>query len=371
MNYFINYLQTAVVGDIIGYRDGIWEFNGRSNESYRQVGYQYTNEIVFQFIALGGIVDIDIRNWNISDDTIMLYDTAEVLCRDFASLDNFGDNLAREFAAHLQDIKKGHGGNRTIQSLTAIQSGVDWKKLPYDPTAKGSGTAMRTSVIGVLFCGEENRDKLFDLTITACRITHFSVVGILSGLQVALFSAYAVEGVPCYLWIDDMMRDIDIHYKKLEKIFKGKEWEIEFQEFSGKMKKYSKWRFTHIDSASGINHLSSKLTTNPAVRIKYLADHFTDSTTDNFFPGGRGDEAALLAYDALIESQGIWEKLVVYGCLHSGDSDTVGSIAAGLFALVYPNNVKKYDHPHVARLEETDVKKSMKKAMMNLKKFRN
>jgi ADP-ribosylglycohydrolase len=360
VDYILQYLSAAVLGDIIGYRDGIWEFNGRTNESYRQLGPEYTNEIVFQFLALGGVNDIDIRLWNYSDDSIMLIDTVEVIIGAFDSLNDFGDKLAKSFVTNLHAIEKYDGGRRTIQSLTAIKNGTRWKDLPYDPTAKGSGTAMRTSIIGVLYSGKDYRMTLVALTIIACKITHFSVVGIMSGLQVALFSAYAVENIPYCQWNEQFLKDIqsDEIYKYIKGIFKGKVWEIEFEEYLGKMGKYQQWRFSHTRGPEGINYLASKMMINPATRIKILADKFTDSKPGNFYPGGRGDEAVLLAYDAFIESQGSWEKLIVNGMLHSGDSDTVGSISAGWFALVYPGKIPKYDNP---RLDMEPLRSGLKK----------
>ena len=43
----------------------------------------------------------------------------------------------------------------------------------------------------------------------------------------------------------------------------------------------------------------------------------------------------IMAYDALIDCDGLWEKLVFYSMLHPGDSDTVGAIAGGLYGIVY------------------------------------
>lgn len=350
IDYFLQYLSACVLGDIIGYRNGDWEFNGKGpNGLYYQQGYQYTNEIVFEFLALGGINDIDISYWKMSDDSIMLLATAYALFSGFTSLDDFGKILSDNFVKSLDAIKNGAGGRRTIQSLETIKSGTSWKNIPYDPSAKGSGTAMRTSVIGVIYCGESQRDILTDLTIVACRITHYSVIGIMSGIMVAYFSAYGIEGVPYYQWLQKLIVDFesDIINGKFNSVFKKKEWRIEHSLFLGRLKKYQTWRFSHTRSPDGINHLMDRLMTNPSIRIKFLADNYTDSTTEHFFPGARGDEAPLLAFDALIQCQGSWEKLVVNSMLHSGDSDTIGTIAAGWYSLIYPGKIPKYINDHL------------------------
>jgi ADP-ribosyl-[dinitrogen reductase] hydrolase len=43
----------------------------------------------------------------------------------------------------------------------------------------------------------------------------------------------------------------------------------------------------------------------------------------------------IMAYDALIDCDGLWEKLIFYAMLHPGDSDTVGAIAGGLYGILY------------------------------------
>lgn len=343
--YIARFIYTSMIGDIIGYRNGEWEFNGKGADGlYYQVGSEYTNEIVFQFLALGGINNIDIKYWDFSDDSIMMLNTAKILTDKYKSEKDFGDKLSSEFVKNLNEIKRYHGGIRTVQSLEIIKNGTSWDHIPYDPHAKGSGTAMRTSIIGVFKHGLKNRESLIKLTIIACKMTHYSVVGVYSGLMVALFSAYAIEDIPFYQWLDKCIEDFGKYEKLIKSVFVGKDYELEEQLFFGKFKKYLHWRFSHTRSIDGINHLMDKIMINPAVRIKYLTDNFLESKPDYFFPGGRGDDAVILAYDALIQCQGYWEKLVINGMLHTGDSDTVGIIAAGWYALVYSGQIPEYNN---------------------------
>src|SRR4029078_3293073 len=55
------------IGDTIGYNNGKWEFNyGNVRE-----GPEYVNELIYEYIYLGGINDLDIKNWKASDDSIL------------------------------------------------------------------------------------------------------------------------------------------------------------------------------------------------------------------------------------------------------------------------------------------------------------
>ena len=76
--YLANYLHASSLGDIIGYKNGDWEFNGKKNSSYdeyKRQGYQYTNVIVFEFIHLGGINNLKYDNNNINAVKITSYFT--------------------------------------------------------------------------------------------------------------------------------------------------------------------------------------------------------------------------------------------------------------------------------------------------------
>ena len=63
--------------------------------------------------------------------------------------------------------------------------------------------------------------------------------------------------------------------------------------------------------------------------------------------GGNGQSAVIMAYNALLDCDGNFEKLIYYSMLHGGDSDTVGAIAAGFYGSVYgfgnvPDHMLKY-----------------------------
>src|ERR1700747_2245328 len=51
-----------MLGDIIGYKNGEWEFNNGTE----RVTAEYTNELIYDFISLGGINDFSIENWSVS-----------------------------------------------------------------------------------------------------------------------------------------------------------------------------------------------------------------------------------------------------------------------------------------------------------------
>jgi len=64
------YVATIVLhalGDTIGFKNGDWEFNYFK----KVITLDVTNELLYEFISLGGINGINLKNWFVSDDTII------------------------------------------------------------------------------------------------------------------------------------------------------------------------------------------------------------------------------------------------------------------------------------------------------------
>ena len=68
--YLLSYFET------LGFNNTQWEFNyGNGNiEDKGNAGYIWLN-IIHHFFSLGGFSNIDLTNWNCSDDTIMMIST--------------------------------------------------------------------------------------------------------------------------------------------------------------------------------------------------------------------------------------------------------------------------------------------------------
>lgn len=315
------------LGDTLGYYNGNWEFNYMDPN----VGPEYANEMIYEFISLGGINDISIVNWQSSDDTILYMATYHVLTEEIKTIDEFGNKIRNAYINALPMIENRGIGETTKRSLE-IQKNIKWNQLPYNNMDIGAGAAMRSGCIGIFFPGKHNRKKLIALAVESSRITHNSAIAILGSVVAALFTAYAIERTPIEHWphklfkllksnkIDDYMeksRPNEYHLYARDKVIYIGQWE-----------KYISIRFSGLKP-----RLDNKILKNPVKRIAYLSANFSKGHQNN--PGSCGDDAVIMAYDALLESGDILEKLIVYAILHPGDSDTVGAIAMGWFGAFY------------------------------------
>ncbi|XWV25149.1 ADP-ribosylglycohydrolase [Tupanvirus deep ocean] len=316
------------LGDTIGYHNGNWEFNyGNVRE-----GPDYVNDLIYEFIDLGGVNDMSIKNLYASDDTILYLATLEVLVNTFNSINDFGEIVKNAYIDTLPLIENRHPGNTTQISLE-IQKNIAWDKLPYNNKAIAAGSAMRSGCIGMFFPGTHNRKRLVALSVESSRITHNSAIAILASVTAALFTAYSLEKVPINEWPNKLIKLLDSglvdDYIKESRPNDFQDYMRDKILYVGQWRKYLELLFTGTKPKMDIKTMK-----NPVQRYKYLIDNFSKGCD---IPGSCGDDALIMAYDSLLRSVGTFEKLIVFSVLHPGDSDTVGSIAFSWYGGVYHN----------------------------------
>lgn len=325
------------LGDIIGYRNGIWEFNGDAELKDGAVNYDLTFNMIEEYVGLGGILDLDISNWNYSDDTILYMTTRNFIEDHLDGMTNdhqrLMNTLVKLYITTLPLLRQRHGGDTTIRSLEAMRE-LKWNLLPYNESMIGAGGCMRTGCIGLYFFGSGNRQKLVELAVDISCITHNSAISILASVTTALFTAYALECVDVKEWASRLVTfletEIVVNYLRRSRpnivVFFNRDSILYIQ----KWRDYIRLRFSGTEPKVGLHQFTS-----PVARFRYLAENF--SKNDPTFPGGTADSCVIMAYDAILSSESKLEKFTIYSCIHPGDSDTVGAIAGGWYGAMYSN----------------------------------
>lgn len=321
------------LGDTIGYRNGDWEFNHKNRTGISKP--EDANNMIAEFIHLGGINKLSIVNWIASDDTILYLLTYVVLMQKLPSIQDYGEQLRKNYVDNWDKMVNRAPGFTTSRSIQILQNpDVKWDSLQYDPTANGNGSCMRTGCVGIFYPGKSNRKKLIALAVEGSRVTHNSATAILGSITTALFTAYAIERVPITHWphrLLKLLNSLKINsYMEASRPTEYKLFLRDKQFYIAQWQKYVNFRFA---GASVVPRTDRRTMNNPVERIKYFAESYSKSHLDN--PGGCADDACIIAYDALLESGDNLEKLLVYSILHHGDSDTVGSIAFSWFGAYY------------------------------------
>lgn len=327
------------LGDTIGFKNGDWEFNFFVYE--RLMSLDYTNEMIYEFIQLGGVNGIDLSGWRISDDTMFHLAIGQSMLQYKGKVDkkfielvknNMKETLIEALSdkRHKDPDKKidRYVGTTTLESIKEFKDNYDARNSEYNDYAGGNGCAMRNLVIGLCLYGKKNRDKLIDVSIITSQLTHNNPIGYLAGFNSALFTALAIEGEPIETW-----PYILIDYLKSDKLksFLSLENLEQSYDHTTYIKYWQKYIDTKFDNKKPIRNKSFA---NPMYRIRYYHDNFHESTGSKQI-GASGYLCMIMAYDSLLDCDGKWEKLIVYSILHSGDSDTIGAIAGGLYGTIY------------------------------------
>ena len=332
-------MMLHALGDTIGFKNGDWEFNHFINN--RSITLDFVNEMIYEFIALGGINGLNLHGWHISDDTLFHLAIGKALLSyegriDDVFIDKVKDQMKKTLAKIISDENPTDSAQRIIRYIGAQTSSSiknfsdthDARFDDYNPAAGGNGCAMRCCVIGMCLYGEKNRDQLAECSIVTSMLTHNNPIGYLGGYTVALFTALALEKQPIETWpfilIDKLQSDklvSFLHTKNLDEMW-------DYNQYIKYWKKYVDTRFVNKKP------LREKANSNPLYRMKYYHNNFFKGT-GSVQLGDSGYLCPIMAYDALLDCDGKWEKLVIYGMLHSGDSDTIGAVAGGLYGAVY------------------------------------
>lgn len=337
-NYEERYIATMVLhalGDTIGFKNSEWEFMKTKSLSDNVM------EKVYEFVHLGGVNNVPQKGWNISDDTLMHIQVAKTLLSNYSTVSTFCSNMVNEFLdvyktefSSQEGINKRRPGIRLLSSLKKLNIDPSFDNLGYNYYSGGSGASMRSSCIGLAYYGINNRNELIKYSIESSRVTHNSAIGYLGGMVAALFTAYAMENKDIKLWpylMMDLFKNDTIN-KYIETSNRDyNEYKNDVHTFINKWSIYMNHKFN--DDGSIIYRRSTK---NLVYRTNYYYDNFGFHDKNNeMFPGSGGDDSVIIAYDALLDSEGNWEKLIFYAMLHGGDTDTTGCIAASWYGAIY------------------------------------
>jgi ADP-ribosylglycohydrolase len=334
----------AALGDVIGFNNGIYEFNNSNDfsintigDNYIVEGSHYSNYIIFDFINTCGFYNCPLPNMTISDDTIFHLSMAKAFIE--SNENNFLANIEKNMIKEINTsekiseiINKYRVGNVTLNSLIKLKNGDNWLKFPYKENDGGTGGCMRTMCIGLIYPNINQREKLIKLALLSTRITHNNAIAWLGAITSALFVSLAINNIEPSNWIFELISLLEssiidniveenipndyVNYIKDKKIFVDK-WK-KYQQI-----RFDKYKFKEI-----------KLMMMPNYRSKFFHDMF-HFNKNRIYPGAGGDDSVIIAYDALLDSKDNWEKLVVYSMLHVGDSDTTGTIAGAFYGAMY------------------------------------
>ena len=348
------------VGDTLGYRNGLWEFNEREapygmteehRVEYEKTRYDpnITKDRVYEFLELGGINNIDLTGWKVSDDAVLNLATAQAFLTHLGNpkrtnkndMELFCDTLVEEYVKQLPNLMGRHIGITTQQVLEQYKAGETWRdNHPVrlnEVKGAGNGAAIRTIPIGLVLFAESERESLVIMALEASRVTHNHPIGYLGGICAALFTAFAIEGRPIESWYPEMHKvlrapgDNSPLRKYLARTSGLKEYDRDSVQW------WAQWE-TYTQAFAHGSEYKNRVGNDPVARIKWFRDHLGFRFGSTGFVGRGGHDSVIIAYDSLVrtvKSGCGWEKLIYLAALHSGDSDSTGCIAGAWYGAMF------------------------------------
>lgn len=319
-NQLYNCLIMHCLGDTLGYKNKYWEFYGGND-------YEAILNKISEFISLGGINKIDLKNWYASDDTLMHLSIITALKSKWKDLNELLNITKNNFIELLKVFKEGIQPDRapgltTIKYLNLLKD-KDWKDFEFDFRAGGNGCAMRTLCIGIYFYNDI--DKLIEYSINSSKMTHPNPIGWLGGLMSAYFCYCIMNKYKIEDWIFEFL-DVLENKDIINKYCKTFEEKNAYNEAI-------KLIYTYINSKFDKNHNLIEDKSNNILNARILK--YNNMFIGGHYHGQSGISCDLIAYDALIDAKDNFERLIFYSIMNNFDADTIGCVAFGLYGLLY------------------------------------
>uniref|UniRef100_A0A8W8M134 ADP-ribosylhydrolase ARH1 n=2 Tax=Magallana gigas TaxID=29159 RepID=A0A8W8M134_MAGGI len=310
-------------GDALGYKNGSWEFCHKGKE------------ILKELKSLGGIEALNVKlpGWMVSDDTVMHLATAEALTEKSGKNCDKGElykTIAEKYKACMRDMLGRAPGMTCCNSVHDLHPNrskwEDGCRIGFNERGGGCGAAMRAMCIGLRYPREEDLPDLLAVSIESGRMTHHHPTGYLGSLAAALFTAYAIQGIPPKKWGAGLMGVLPQAKKYIiEQDFYVKENLEAWDYFEDRWRKYLKKK----------ELLDGTKDPKPDKLKEDERDKFYKELSFSGWGGSSGHDAPMIAYDAILQSGKKWKELCKRAMFHGGDSDSTGVIAACCYGAMY------------------------------------
>ncbi|WAQ96012.1 ADPRH-like protein [Mya arenaria] len=301
---YVAAMVLSAAGDALGYKNGEWEFCGDAMKIHKELE------------ELGGVKNIKVKpkEWIVSDDTVMHMATARALLTVYRDKGNIIQALAGEYKNCMSDMENRAAGLTCQASCFKLDpSSPEGCHIPFNP--KGGG------------CDPESLDQLIEVSIISGRLSHHHPTGYLGALASALFTSYAIQGLPPKCWGSELMKAIEKGKDFIEKDGHSvKENLGAWGYFKEQWDKYLALR-NIVDGDSEPQF--------PSVFGVKERDEFYSSISFNGCGGSSGHDAPMIAYDAILGCNADWKELCDRAMFHGGDSDSSGVIAGCLYGAMY------------------------------------
>lgn len=198
-----------------------------------------------------------------------------------------------------------------------------------------NSSAIRCIPIGLY--NADDQTKLIDLSISLSKLINNSADGYLGGVTTALFLSFGINGVQLTKWPSKLIKLLESDKIKTYINNDNEDELFDYLSYVRLWKKYLNNRF--VKENNEYKPLFIPIFHNMLSRNQY----FCDFEKENI--GGTGGMANIIAYDSVLTASGVWDRLMFYSSVHSGDYNATCIIANSFYGSLYgftniPNSIK-------------------------------
>ena len=215
---------------------------------------------------------------------------------------------------------------------------------------------MRSSVFGLMYPNvnlekEDNKEEVgrfIQVVVESSRLTHHHPTAYLGAVAAAYFTSLALQGVPIVKWGFLLMKLIPSVKAYIKEAGREVEENLKnFDYFEEAWKKYLTLR--------GILNGEGPLLFPSPYTVEDRDVYYTSISFDGV-GGASGHDCPLIAYDALLGCEGSWGELCSRSALHSGDSDSTGTLACSWWGVLMGfKNVPRCNYENIEFRKELEA----------------
>lgn len=327
----------ATVGDIVGYKNGLWEFNKNGSDIINQFTKEY-----------GSIDKLDINNqkkWIYSDDTVLHIATLKSIIDAINQLkgknihltnDNIINNIYNfmiyEYIYCEKFMIDRAPGRQYMNAIEYYQNNKTAINVPYSGTAGGNGASIRSMILATITKKylDNNIENLIKLAFYGAIITHNNGIGIIGGILTSCFTYFGLNNINPNQWgkkfLNDILPLVKNFINSLKNEYDKKHINRDLNNFENKFKIYLIERniYTVVNPIFPKNFMD----------VKFRDEYYKKYSYDGW-SGASGDDCVIIALDTLIYSGTDFSKLLYLSALHGGDSDSTATIACAFYGSLY------------------------------------
>lgn len=360
---YIGFFTLFTLGDLIGF-DNNYKLRYSSSSDSRIL-----IELISKFINDGGILNLDVKNLSISSVSLMhnlfinFIEKIDITSNSDKKLNSEQTILIKKqmyefakkhFIINEDQYEKDKYIGITKYNFTSFilekmlelkDTTVEFKDDKYNKNLNDNNCVSRTMCIGLKYWKQTDLDKLIELSIRTGQFTHSSPSSYLGGLVVAYFVSLAIRKVDPKEWMK-----LAIELIKSKKIKSYLNLDDEDIYFNYKDFEYSLNNYYNNKFKNGvINNIESN--SNLFYKIDFYSNIVVSLRNIEFNKqaGFNSASTIIIAYDALLDCGGNYEKIIFYAGLTNIYAAHSMACASGLFSLVYgygdiPENLLNFNN---------------------------